>query len=176
MQTNYLNQPSSSRLSYRPLTEADIPLWTTFLSNEACTRYFPAYMKSGGDKHATTWIQKQMERYRDGHFGLLALIEIASCNMVGQCGLLTQIVDGSPELEIGYHLLPQFQGKGYVTEAAQHFKNYAFEHQLADSIVSIIHVDNILSIKVAERNGMKPDKRTVFGGIEVVVYRIVFNV
>ena len=175
MQHHYLNQQSSNRIHYRPLTEADIPLWTTFMRNETCTRYFPPFMKSDGDKHATIWIQKQLERYRDGRYGLLALVEKDSGKMVGQCGLLTQTVDGIQELEIGYHLLPQFQGKGYATEAAQHFKKFAFDHQLADSIVSIIHVDNVPSQKVAARNGMTPDKRTVYGGIEVVVYRIVIN-
>ena len=40
---------------------------------------------------------------------------------------------------------PQYWRKGYASEAAIKFKDYTEEHQLADSLISIIHVENIPS-------------------------------
>ena len=37
---------------------------------------------------------------------------------MGDCGLTWQLVDEVEELELGYHLLPEFQGQGLATEAA----------------------------------------------------------
>jgi RimJ/RimL family protein N-acetyltransferase len=92
--------------------------------------------------------------------------------MVGQCGILAQVVDDIPELEVGYHILPQYWGKGYAPEAAKFFINYAFENNLADSIISVIDVGNIKSQRVAEKNGLYREKQTVQMGDDVFVYRI----
>jgi RimJ/RimL family protein N-acetyltransferase len=86
--------------------------------------------------------------------------------------LLLQSVDGINELEVGYHLFKNYRGKGYASEIAQFLKQYAFTHNLCDSIVSIIHIDNMKSQKVAERNGMKREKTTMFFDNEHIVYRI----
>ena len=62
-------------------------------------------------------------------------------------------------LEIGYSVLPQFWGRGYASEAALKCKNYAFEHNFSDVLMSMIHVDNISSKKVALINGMTFEKQ-----------------
>src|SRR5690606_21550114 len=99
-----------------------------------------------------------------------ALIDKNTGNFVGQCGLLTQVIDGNTEIEIGYHLLPSYWGKGYATEAAMACKRYAFDHLNINSVISIIHVDNAPSQRVAERIGMQRDRKSVFKGIPVFVY------
>ena len=62
-------------------------------------------------------------------------------------------------MEIGYSILPQYRNKGYASEVAQKCKNYAFENDWRDQLISIIHVDNIGSEKVAIRNGMSLEKK-----------------
>jgi len=101
-----------------------------------------------------------------------ALIETETNDFVGQCGLLTQEVDGKIELEIGYSLLRKHWGKGYASEAAQFLKEWAFENQVSDSIISIIKTDNLSSRKVAERMGMKPSAEVNWKDLDVVIYRI----
>ena len=121
------------------------------------------------------WIKKALQRYAEGSFGLMALIERSSGNFVGQCGLLMQHIDGKDEIEIGYHLLPAFWGKGYATEAAQKFKQIAFTEYDFSQLISIIMIDNKPSQKVAERNGMSRYNKTVYKGSEVYIYRITKN-
>ena len=102
----------------------------------------------------------------------MALIEKTSGCFVGQCGLLTQKIEGKEELEIGYHLIPEFWKNGYATEAAKIIKVFAFENDLTESLISIIHSENIASQKVAERIGMSRHSTTIFRDMEAFVYRI----
>ena len=87
-------------------------------------------------------------------------------------GLLSQNVNGVMEIEIGYHLLKKHWRKGYAIEAANLFKQYVIDNNIAKSIVSIIHVNNINSKNVALKNGMLPDGEVEFYGDPHIVYRI----
>jgi RimJ/RimL family protein N-acetyltransferase len=90
-------------------------------------------------------------------------------------GLLTQLVDGMDELEVGYHLLPGAWGQGYATEAAIACKEFAREHQCAPSVISLIDHQNLASQAVARRNGMAPEKDTVHRGIPAMVWRVAID-
>ncbi len=101
-----------------------------------------------------------------------ALIEKESGKLIGHCGLLIQNVDKITELEIGYSLLPEFWNKGFATESAKKCRDYAFENNLSNSIISIISLTNKSSETVAIKNGMKVDKVTEYNGNKVNIYRI----
>lgn len=167
----YLTEHTTQRLIIRPLTEEHILPWVDYLSNPLTMRYFPDFLRLEASTQAPIWIQRQQERYSNNQFGLLALY-LHDGTFIGQCGLLSQEVDGETILEIGYHLYPAYWGKGFATEAATYFKAYAVEHQLSPFVVSMIHPDNTPSQAVASRNGMIPWKNTVWRDISVVIYRI----
>lgn len=101
-----------------------------------------------------------------------ALIDKTSNTLIGQCGLLAQTVDDIEELEIGYSILPKYWKKGYASEAAKKCKKYAFENGFAKSLISIIHIDNIPSQKVAANNGMYLDKTTTYKDNPVHIFRV----
>ena len=100
------------------------------------------------------------------------LLEKSTGKLVGYCGLLAQTVDGLPELEIGYSLLPDCRDKGFATEAAITCRDFAFDRQLSDSLISIISMTNEPSAKVARKIGMKVEKQTTYKGNEVNIFRI----
>ena len=112
------------------------------------------------------------KRYAKDLGGMNALIHKSTEAFVGMAGLLVQQVDGRSELEIGYSLLPGFRGSGFATEAAVHAKQHAFKRQLAESLISIIHIRNIPSQQVALRNGMQLEKSTTYKDNPVFIYRI----
>jgi RimJ/RimL family protein N-acetyltransferase len=118
------------------------------------------------------WFRRQEERYEKGLGGMNVLIHKTTNEMIGQCGLLVQQVDGLTELEVAYSILPQHWRMGFASEAAQKCRDYAFENRFSDSLVSIIHVDNIKSEKVVVKNGMSLSKATTFLGMPVNVFRI----
>lgn len=53
--------------------------------------------------------------------------------------------------EIGYMLLPEFQGHGYVTEAISEVVNYGFNAMELHSIEAVIDPANLASAKVLEK-------------------------
>ena len=103
---------------------------------------------------------------------MFALMEKTSKELVGLCGLLVQIVDGKEDLEIGYSVLLTHWSKGYASEAAQKCKETAFKNGWANRLISIIHIDNEPSKKVALKNGMHLEKRTVYNNNPVYIFRI----
>jgi [ribosomal protein S5]-alanine N-acetyltransferase len=64
--------------------------------------------------------------------------------------------------EIGYELLPNFQGQGIMKEAAEKVIDYAFNTIKVQKIEAFLHRDNQSSIKLLEkfpfRNSNEPDK------------------
>jgi len=169
LQTHLLK---TERLQFRHLLLSDAEEWSPFCASEEANRYFMP-VEEPPLQAARTFIGKTQERWEEGGTGFCVLAEKNSGAIVGLMGLLTQVVDGEPELEIGYRLLPQHWKKGYAIEAAKKFRDFAFENRLAESIISIVHIDNVPSQRVAERNGMRRTKQTVFREIfPVFIYRI----
>ena len=168
----YEKNMRSARLLMRPVALADKEAWTKFFVNEEGNEFIPDFGLSNPSEKASLWITKQMERYEKKQFGLLAMIEKNSEHLVGMCGLLTQEVDHKTELEIGYHILKRYRGMGYATEAARYFKKYAFDRDLAPSLVSIIHIGNKYSVNVALRINMSFEKQTRWRDKDVFLFRV----
>ncbi len=102
-----------------------------------------------------------------------ALIDKNTKQLIGQCGLLIQTVENVKRLEIGYSILPKFWNLGFASEAAIKYKNYAFENNFAKTLISIVHIDNIGSERVAIKNGMSLEKKIdSYEGSPVNIFRI----
>jgi len=156
----------------RFLVPDDIARWAEFFTDKETTRFFPNLEGNTNEEKSEAWIEKQFTRYHENRLGLQALIHKQDKYFIGQCGLLTQEVDGIMETEVGYHLLKKYWGNGYAPEAARMFINFAFENHLADSVISIIDIGNRNSQRVAEKNGLKIDKQTKWRGLNVYIYRV----
>lgn len=102
------------------------------------------------------WINKQLDRYEKGDYGMLAATEKATGKIVGQVGILPRDdVSEFREYEIGYSLKPQFWGMGYGTEMALQMKKFGMENGVSKRFISMINKENKASIKVALKNDMK---------------------
>ena len=89
---------------------------------------------------------------------------------VGDCGLTWQTVDGVADLEVGYHVLPAWQGSGLATEAAAASRDLARSPGV-ERLIAIVHPDNLASQRVATKIGLSLDRRTVSsGGLPVHVF------
>ena len=168
---DYLSVHETERMLLRPATMDDAQVWSEFHLDPIAMQYYPDSAK-GGIEVAQNWLTRLLDRYEAGTFGFLCLEEKETGRYLGQCGLLTQEVDGKQLLEVGYALLRSAWGKGYATEAAQWFRNYAFQHELSDTVVSLIHPDNVPSQRVAERNGMTRERMTHWREIDIYIYAI----
>ncbi len=62
--------------------------------------------------------------------------------------------------EIGYVLLPEFQGNGYCLESAKLLISFAFNELNAHKVIGMCHCDNLRSASVMQKAGMS--KQGVF--------------
>jgi ribosomal-protein-alanine N-acetyltransferase len=168
----YDDNLQSERLYTQKLTLDHIPVWAEFFESEETTEFLRAHVLETPEKSAEQWIRRQMDRYENSEYGLQALYTREGDRFIGLCGLILQEVDGKKLLEVGYHVLRKYWGMGYAPEAARTFMNYAFVELGKETIVSIIHVDNIKSQKVADKNGLKRDFKTNYKDMDVWIYRM----
>lgn len=162
----------TERLTFRKLLESDFDTWLLFCEDREIMQYFAFPETDSVAVICRKWFDKINWRYENRLGGMNVLVEKGSGRFMGQCGLLVQTVDEQEELEIGYSLMPQARGSGYALEAAKKCRDFAFENDFADSIISIIHPDNLASQQVAIKNGMQLWKQTVYMNMPVNVYRI----
>lgn len=89
-------------------------------------------------------------------FGLWAMVEVGgSTGPIGTVLLLPLRDDDgdTDEVEIGWHLHPDAQGRGLVTEAACALLDQAAQHGVA-RVLALTDLDNLRSQAVARRLGM----------------------
>ena len=169
---NYLlEHQESERLLFRKLRPSDFGQWLPFYQNPKSTQYWKG-LPSSPKEACKAQFDRVFERYENDLGGMNALILKTSGQLVGMCGLLVQTVDGVEELEIGYSILPRFWLQGFAFEAAEKCKHYAFREGFSNSLISIIHVDNVPSQKVASKNGMFLDKTTIYKDNPVHIFRV----
>lgn len=169
---HYPDQLQTERLITRHLTEADVPQWAEFFNDPEAIEFFPMYHNRPPEESAKEWIQRQLTRYAKKEYGMQALIDKQTNDLIGHCGLIAKVIDGIPELEVGYSIMKPYWGRGYAVEAARLFIDFAFEHKLVESVISTISPGNLKSIRVAEKNGLTLEKITIWQDIELCVYRL----
>ena len=166
-----LNEQETERLLFRKIEKNDFNIWLEFYKNTVTSQHWISE-KQTPEIECKNWYEKQFYRYKNDKGGMNALIEKKSGKLIGHCGLLLQKVDTIVELEIGYSLLPEYWNKGYATEAAKKCRDYAFQNNLTESLISIISLSNKASETVALKNGMTIEKTTEYNGNKVNIFRI----
>jgi RimJ/RimL family protein N-acetyltransferase len=166
----FLENQLTQRLRFRCLHPADKEPLMEFFSDPIATQFL--FISNEPEDFAFSWIARQIRRYDNETGGLCAIELLETGELIGQCGLLLQFVDGIPKWEVGYHFIRRFWGNGYATEAAVACRDFAFENEMAETVISLIHPDNLRSQAVARRNCMTPWKDTLFKGHPAKVFRI----
>ena len=171
---NYiLEKQETERLKFRLVEMNDFDVWLGLFKAENVARFLGLDPCLTPHELCTRWFTKVFHRYENDLGGMNALIDKKTNQFIGQCGLLVQTIENKQRLEIGYSVLPQFWNKGYAYEAANKCKCYAFENNFSDSLISMVHVDNIASEKVARKNGMTLEKRLdEYKGNPVNIFRV----
>ena len=166
-----LKNQESERLYFRKVIPEDFDTWLPFYENPKSTQYWDG-IENSPKEACNKQFNTTFERYTSDLGGMNALILKDTGKLVGMCGLLLQKVDDLQELEIGYSTLPAYWQNGYAFEAAQKCKEFAFKNSFASSLISIIHINNVPSQKVALKNNMILDKTTTYKYNPVHIYRV----
>ncbi len=158
----------TKRLFIRPFCLEDIQPLAEISADPAVMRYI------GGGAQSYEQVKNKviiwMKNYELKHYSLQAIIEKESNQFIGFCGLIDQVIEDVPYIELGYRLAQSHWNKKIATEAALAIKDVAFNVLKLPEIISIIQPENMASIRVAEKIGMTPKKCLNFNGNNVVIY------
>jgi GrpB-like predicted nucleotidyltransferase (UPF0157 family)/RimJ/RimL family protein N-acetyltransferase len=113
---------------------------------------------------------RHMRLEREHGFATWAVVEQSSGKVIGHCGL--QHLDGGPEVEVGWALVPSRWGRGYATEAARASVAWGFEQLGLEEIVAVTRPTNARSRRVMEKLGMTYEGLGVWYGAEQVRYAV----
>ncbi|WP_059172019.1 GNAT family N-acetyltransferase [Bacillus sp. FJAT-27445] len=147
----------TERLYIREYLDEDLPFLHELFSDPETMKHYPAPFSMEQTKN---WIARNKLRYVTDGFGLWAVCLKDTNEIIGDCGLVKQTVDGREEVEIGYHINKKYWSEGYATEAALGSKEYGFYQQGLNRLISIIAPKNFPSIRVAEKIGFMLEKES----------------
>jgi RimJ/RimL family protein N-acetyltransferase len=159
----------TTRMRLREYTYRDLDHLAEMFADEEHMRFY-SRPKTAEESHA--WIEWNLGLYREQGFGLWVMESLETSEFLGDCGLTPQTVDGVTDIEVGWHTKRQRWNQGFATEAALASRDFGFQELGLMRLINIIRPDNIASCRVAEKIGMKPEKTTLHGSTDKVIYSI----
>ena len=160
----------TEQLFLRELTSDDFDALYEVLADSDIMQHYPYTFD---ESRVRNWINKSIERYEIFGFGLWAVCLKETGEMIGDCGLTMQNINGMIKPEIGYHINKRYQRRGYAKEAARACRDWAFENTPFKFLYSYMKKTNVASIATAMANGMsKVDEYTDEENELTVVYAI----
>ena len=142
----------TERLFLRELREDDFEALFKVLSDSDSMRH---YSYTFDEARVKNWIQRNMERYRIFGFGLWAVCLKETGELIGDCGLTMQMINGKIKPEIGYHIRRDRQRNGYAKEAAAAVRDWTFRSTPFREIYSYMKSANIPSARTAPAYGCR---------------------
>jgi RimJ/RimL family protein N-acetyltransferase len=159
--------PETERLRLRELTLDDLDDLHRILGDAETMRFYPEPKTREGTR---AWIEWCRRSYQEHGFGLWALILKESGELVGDCGLTLQDVDGEKLIEVGYHVRKSHWRRGLAAEAAVACRDHAFDVVGVDRLIALVRVENEPSAGVARKLGMTVWKQTMRLGMRHHVF------
>jgi RimJ/RimL family protein N-acetyltransferase len=140
------------------MTAGDLDSMAMLLGDPEVMTYYD-HPKSRAE--ALAWIEWTQRLYAERGFGLWVIELNEDGAFVGDCGLTPQEVDGSVEIEVGYHVRRALQGRGYGTEAAAACRDFARDTLGVNRLIALIDPGNRPSQRVAEKIGLTHERDTI---------------
>ena len=157
------------RLELRALTLNDLDDVASMLGDaEALIHWGPPLSR----EESRSWIERNLGRYEEDGFGRCAVVLRSTAELVGDCGLIRTLVEGQPEIELGWIVRRTHRGRGIATEAAAAWRDYGFDSLGLERIVSMVSEKNVASRRVAEKLGMTVEREAMWGDLPHLMYSL----
>jgi RimJ/RimL family protein N-acetyltransferase len=162
----------TAHIRLRPFSAADIDGLFLITNQENILLYFPNPDPWTREKTGR-FIEEQLSHWEQHGFGWWGVERLDTPGLIGWNGL--QYLPDTNEIEVGYLISKDYWGRGWTTEGAYASLYFGFETKHIDSIIAIVHPDNIASKRVALKCGMSCVDRNSYFGMDCFRYRIYMN-
>lgn len=148
----------TNRLLLRHLVMEDLDSLYQLYKDPEIRKYYPEGVLTLEET------REELEWHMNGHpkfpeLGLWATIYKETGEFIGRGGLLPWKIEDINEVEIAYMIDKRYWNQGLATEAAQGLLSYGFNKLNLSKLICLIDPENIASQKVAEKIGMKLEKK-----------------
>lgn len=117
---------------------------------------------------AQGWIEWSRQNYAEHGFGLW-VVETHAGGFVGDCGLTMQEVEGTWQVEAGWHVRSDLRRQGYAAEAAAAVRAVA-QASGVEHLIAIIRPHNVASQRVATKIGLVLERTVHKNGGAALVF------
>ncbi|MFG6178475.1 GNAT family N-acetyltransferase [Halomonas sp. THAF12] len=160
----------TARLRLRPLSLDDVDALSEILGDPAVMQHS---IRGVLDREAVrAFIETCQACYRRHGTAPLAVVDKASGELAGFCGVGLDRVDGDTEATLGYRLARPFWHRGLAVEAARAVLDDTLLEGHFSSVVALIEPDHQASIRVAEKVGFGDFRLLEYHNRPVRLYRM----
>lgn len=169
----------SERLILRRIDRDDFDFFIDLHADPDVARYL-AHGRPRLPLESLAWLQAVLRSYEDLALGQLAVLRKSDGMLIGRCGLSDFAVEAKAgvtavprgwyqraeapagaeivfERELGYTFHRSSWGQGYASEAARCVFDYARDVLRLPRVISLIHPENVRSLRLAHRFGVQRD-------------------
>lgn len=148
----------TERLDIRRLTLEDADLVLSVWND-------PAFVKHVGDRGIrtleearATLVDGAFQMYENHGYGPFRVAIRENDQALGTCGLFRR--EGVEDPDIGWGILPEYCGKGFAYEAACAVRDFGFKEVGLTRLVAFISAENVPSIGLAKKLGLRYERMT----------------
>ena len=145
---------TTERLTLRPLTLDDAAWFSAYAGKPEVARMTGSITQNMTQMEAEFWIMRNLSRQERGlaHIYVITMRNAAHDDIrIGMIDLFKRSQDSA--LEIGYSLVPEFWGLGYMYEACQAIIAEAHDTLGAARIIAGVFADNPASLRLLTKLG-----------------------
>ncbi|MBE9192139.1 GNAT family N-acetyltransferase [Gloeocapsopsis crepidinum LEGE 06123] len=152
----------------RSLQCSDLDALAEIWADPEVTRFLPSQGVPISRENAEKLLQSFIKHWQERGYGVWAIVENNSSQMIGYCGL--RYLDEIDEVEVLYGLAQAYWGRGIATQAAQALVSYGFNVAKLDKLIAMALPDNLASRRVIEKAGLQYEKQIHIFNLDVLYY------
>jgi ribosomal-protein-alanine N-acetyltransferase len=160
----------TDRLLLREYVEEDAEAFFKLNSDPEVLRFVPDKRLLNVEQARRILVDHPITDYRKYGFGRGACILKSTGEQIGFAGL--KYLEELSEVDVAYRLMPTHWGLGLATEAALASVRFGFADLGLKRIIGLVMPENIASVRVLEKTGLRYAETVTFWGSQFSKYVI----
>src|ERR1051325_7272568 len=160
----------TEHLSLRAFIEVDAEPFFKLNTNPDVLRFVPDKALVDVDQARQMLLDHPIADYQKHGFGRCACILKSSGENIGFAGL--KYLEELGEVDVAYRLMRAYWGLGLATEAARASVRFGFTELGLKKIIGLVMPENIASVRVLEKTGLRYTETVMLWGYQFAKYVI----